>query len=207
MASQIDEGTVQKALSWAYDKAVNGIAGMDSAIELAEDYLQEDGSLSEQVDALIRWQNAKCATSGFITNLGGLITLPVAIPANMASTLYVQVRMIAAIAYMGGYDLKNNKVRDFVYLCLCGNEVKDILKKFSIELGRALTKQAIKNISISTINQINRMVGMKLVTKFGEKSLISLGKGVPIIGGLIGGTIDGIACNTIGNVAKEMFIK
>ena len=203
----MDLQIVEDALNWSYDKAVNGIAGMDSAIELAQDYLDEDGSLSEQVDALIRWQNAKCATSGFITNLGGVITLPVAIPANVVSTLYVQIRMIAAIAYMGGYDLKNDKVQNLVYLCLCGNEVKDILKKFSINLGKALTKQAIKNISMSTINQINRIVGMRLVTKFGEKSLISLGKGVPIVGGLIGGTIDGIACNTIGNTAKEMFIK
>ena len=52
--------------------------------------------------ALIRWQNAKCATSGFIAGLGGSITLPVSIPANISSVLYIQIRMIAAIAYMGG---------------------------------------------------------------------------------------------------------
>ena len=107
--------TMEKVLAWSYDKAVNGVPGLDSAIELAEDYLNEDGSLGEKVDSLIRWQNAKCATSGFITNLGGLLTIPVAVPANISSTLYVQLRMIAAIAYMGGYDLKNDSQRKRYY--------------------------------------------------------------------------------------------
>ena len=40
-----------------------------------------------QLDNFISWQVAKCGTSGFLTGLGGLITLPVAIPANIASVL------------------------------------------------------------------------------------------------------------------------
>lgn len=199
--------TMEKALAWSYDKAVNGVPGLDSAIELAQDYLNEEGSLSEKVDSLIRWQNAKCATSGFITNLGGLLTIPVAIPANISSTLYVQLRMIAAIAYMGGYDLKNDKVQTLVYVCLCGNSASKVMKNFGTQVGKALAEQFIRNISTGTIKHINKAVGMKLITKFGEKGVISLGKGVPIVGGIIGGTIDGIACNTIGNVAKNVFIK
>lgn len=202
----MDLQVMQNALDWSYDKAINGVPGLDSARELAEDYLNEDECLNEQVDSLIRWQNAKCATSGFITNLGGVLTLPVAIPANIGSTLYVQLRMIAAIAYMGGYDLKNDKVKTLAFVCLCGNSATKVAKNFGIRVGTALTEQFIKSISTSTIKQINKAVGMKLITKFGEKGAISLSKGIPIVGGLIGGTIDGIACNTIGNVAKEMFI-
>ena len=44
-----------KTLDWAYDKAINGVAGLDSASELAEDYMAEDGSKIDQVDLLIRW--------------------------------------------------------------------------------------------------------------------------------------------------------
>ena len=67
----MDLQVMQNVLDWGYDKAVNGVPGLDSAKELADDYLNEDGSLSEKVDSLIRWQNTKCATSGFKTNLGG----------------------------------------------------------------------------------------------------------------------------------------
>lgn len=37
--------------------------------------------------------------------------LPVAIPANISSVLYIQLRMIAAIAIMSGHDVKDDKVR------------------------------------------------------------------------------------------------
>lgn len=198
---------MQNVLDWGYDKAVNGVPGVDSAIELANDYLNEEGSLSEQVDSLIRWQNTKCATSGFVTNLGGLITLPVAIPANISSTIYIQLRMIAAIAYMGGYDLKNDKVKTLAFLCLCGNEATKIVKDLAIQIGTDFATQFIRSVSIKTINQVNKSIGMKLITNVSEKSVASFSKCIPLIGGVIGGTIDGIACNTVGNVAKRTFIK
>lgn len=37
------------------------------------------GAILDNTASLIRWQNSKCATSGFLTGLGGLITLPVAV--------------------------------------------------------------------------------------------------------------------------------
>ena len=54
---------------------------------------------------LIKQQLLKCSASGFITGFGGLLTLPVTVPANVASVLYVQMRMIAALAAIGGYDV------------------------------------------------------------------------------------------------------
>ena len=103
MSEEISQGKMMQVLDWSYDKAINGVPGLDSAQELAEDYLKQSGSLKSKANALIRWQNTKCATSGFISGLGGIITLPVAIPANIASVMYVQIRMIAAIAYMNKY--------------------------------------------------------------------------------------------------------
>ena len=54
--------------------------------------------------------------------------------------------------------------------------------------------------------RINRAVGMKLVTKFGEKGVINLGKAVPFLGGFISGTLDGVTTNIIGDKAKEIFL-
>jgi hypothetical protein len=55
-----------KALDWSYDKAINGgVPGMDTAIELADSYLQKSGTLDEKVKSLILWQNTKSATSVF----------------------------------------------------------------------------------------------------------------------------------------------
>ncbi len=207
VASGLTESKIGEGLDWAYEKALSGGPGLDSAQDLADDYLDGDGSLREQVDSLIRWQNAKAAGSGFLAGLGGLLALPVTLPANVASVLYVQIRMIAAIAIMGGYDVRNDKVKTLVFACLVANSAKDVLKDVGIAVGNKLAMNAVKQISGETIKQINKAVGFKLLTKFGEKGVVNLGKAIPLLGGLIGGAVDLAATNSVGNVARDTFIK
>jgi uncharacterized protein (DUF697 family) len=206
MVSNLTESIIMQALDWAYDKAVNGVPGFDSAQKMAEDYLSGDGTLRSKANSLIRWQISKAGISGFITGVGGLPAMPITIPANLASVLYVQIRMIAAIAYMGGYDLKNDKVQSLVYACLAGNAAKDVLKDIGIVVGTKMTTQAITNVTGKTITAINQKVGFRLLTKFGEKGVVNLGKAVPLVGGVIGATVDSVATKTIGNVARDVFI-
>ncbi|KHD99760.1 EcsC family protein [Pantoea stewartii] len=208
MAEALNEGKIMQALNWAYDKALDGsIPGTDSAYEMAESYLKGDDTLVEKVNSLIRWQNTKSATAGFVSGLGGIITLPVAIPASIATVIYVQIRMITAIALMGGYDVKDDRVKTIVYSCLAGNAAKDILKSTGIIIGSKMSTQLIKSISKETIFAINKQVGFRLLTKFGEKGAINLGKMIPVVGGIIGGTFDGVSTNIVGNVARKTFIE
>lgn len=208
MTEKLSEGKIMQALNWAYDKALDGsIPGTDSSYEMAESYLKGEGSLVEKVNSLIRWQNTKSVTTGFVSGLGGIITLPVAIPASIATILYVQIRMITAIAIMGGYDVKDDRVKTLVYTCLAGNAAKDILKGTGIVIGSKMSTQLIKGISRETIVAINKRVGFRLLTKFGEKGAINLGKMIPLVGGVIGGTFDGISTNVVGNVARKTFIE
>lgn len=176
MGKELSEGKIMQALDWAYDKAINGVAGLDSASELAESYMEKDSSDKDKANSLIRWQNTKAGTSGFLTGLGGIITMPLTLPANITSVMYVQIRMIAAIAHIGGYDIKDDRVKTLVYACLAGNAAKDILKDIGIVVGTKLTTSAIKNISGKTIIAINQKVGFRLLTKFGEKGAINLGR-------------------------------
>ena len=99
-----------QVLEWSYEKAINGVAGLDSASELAQSYTQSDKDRSGQANSLIRWQNTKAGTSGFLSGLGGILTMPVTIPANVASVIFVQMRMIAAIAHIGGHDIRDDRV-------------------------------------------------------------------------------------------------
>lgn len=203
--NQVTTDKVGQLLDWAYDKSINGIPGTDTAYELADNFMSRNSSIDKAIDSLVHWQNTKSATSGFITGVGGLITLPVAIPVNIASVTYVQMRMIAAIAHMRGYDLKDDQVKTFVFICLTGQSSSNILKQVGIKTGTAMTKQAIKKIPIEIIRAINKAVGFKLVTKFGEKGIINLGKAIPLVGGFIGGTVDGVGTNIIGKTAKKVF--
>lgn len=202
----ISQEKIEQALDWAYDKSVNGVVGLDSAIDLAESYMKGGTPRIDQVNSLIRFQNTKAATSGFLSGLGGLITLPVALPANMTSVLYVQIRMIAAIAHMGGHDIKDDRVKTLVYSCLVANSAKDVAKSVGITVGGKLATNAIKAIPGKTLIEINKRVGFRLITKFGEKGVINLGKAIPLLGGLIGGSFDAYATNKVGDVARDTFI-
>jgi hypothetical protein len=130
----MDSNAIIEALEWAYDKAVSsGIPGTDSAAELAQKYFKQDGTLVERVNSLIRWEVAKSATSGFVTGLGGAITLQITIPANLASVLFIQLRLIAAIAHMGRHDVREDKVKTLAFVCLCGSAATEVLKEVGIK--------------------------------------------------------------------------
>lgn len=205
MAELVSINSMQNLMDWSWEKAVEGIPGSTSAIELADSYLRSNQTVEEAIDSLIRWQCIKCGTSGFITGLGGLITLPVAVPANLASTLYIQMRMIAAVAYMCNLDIKNDQVQTLGYACLCGASAGNLIKEAGINVGEKILISQIKHIPREVLIQINRKVGILLITKFGETGIINLSKIVPILGGVIGGGIDATITRAIGIAAKNLF--
>ena len=209
MNTEIEKATpdlIRRTMDWAYGKAVGGLPGIDSANELAQEYMNGDGTLTDKANSLIRWQNTKAATTGFLTGLGGGITLPITIPASLSIVLFVQLRMIAAIAIMGGHDVREDRVKSLIYACLAGNVAKDILRDAGIEISKKFAFKAIKSISGKTLSNINKRVGFRLFEKFGEKGAINLAKGIPLVGGLVGATIEAVATNAIGNIATDVFL-
>ena len=115
---------------------MDGVSGAKSAQELAEDYLVGQGPLDEKVDSLIRWQTTKAGAAGFVTGIGGILAMPVTLPANITTVLYIQTCMIAAIAYMGGYDVNTDRVRTLVYCCLVGDAARQLPKRGGWKLER-----------------------------------------------------------------------
>lgn len=188
------KGLIAKTLDWAYSKALGGLAGVDSAYDLGDNFLKQGGSLEQQVDSLIKWQVAKAATSGFVTGLGGIAVMPLTVPANIASVIYIQIRMITAIAYMGGHDVQDDKVKSLVYISMAGNGAKELLKDVSVKAGEKLLTKIVEKVSV------------KLAGKMGEKGAVSLGKAVPVVGGIVGGSFDAVTTRVVGKVAKKIFI-
>lgn len=87
--------------------------------------------------------------------------------------MYVQISMITTIAIMGGYDVKDDRVKALVYSCTAGNAAKDILKGTGIVIGSKLSTQLIKNISRETITAINKRVGFRLSLSLVKKVLLT----------------------------------
>lgn len=203
----ITEVDAANILDTIYTGALDGVPKASRSVdEIVDDYMGKSHSPKEAALTLAKWQVMKCGTSGFITGLGGLLTLPVAIPANISSVLYVQMRMIAAIAKMGGYDIKSDQVQTMVYICLTGASITDIAKQLGIQIGEKTLEAAIKKIPGTALVKINQKIGFRLLTKFGEKGIVNLGKVIPVVGGVIGGGMDVASTIVIAKNSIKMFI-
>ena len=200
------EREMMNLLDVCYDKALQGVLpGEKSIEELAEDYLYKSSSKKKAIDDLIGYQTLLCGTNGFITGLGGLLVLPVAISANVAGVIYVQLRMIAAIAHINGYDIYSDQVRTIAYACLTGSSAANILKNVGIKISEKMAVNALKRVPGAILIKINQQVGFRLVTKFGQKGLVNVIKMMPLVGGVVGGVFDTGMTLTIGNIAKKVF--
>lgn len=204
----IDEKQSITVLDKIYSSSLKGVGGSSPVKQVSAEYLQSaHGDVQKAANEFVNWQLAKCATTGFLTNIGGLITLPVSIPLDVCGVLYVQLRMIMVIADLGGYNVNSDAVKSYVYACLVGLSVADIAKCAGIQVANKLTVNAVKRIPGEAIKKINQAVGFRLVTKAGTKGTINITKAVPIVGGVVGGTVDFVSTKVVAKRAIEMFLK
>lgn len=202
------EEDIMKLLDSCYEKCLNGIPKVSPSVEeLANDYLKKHRTTDEACRAMLKNQITKCTTSGVVTGFGGFITMPVAVPANVGSVIYVQMRMIACVAYMAGYELDSDQTQTFIYACLAGVAVNGLLKQAGIKFGVKFTNGLIKKIPGKVLTKINQKVGFRFITKFGTKGIINLGKLVPGVGAVVGGGMDFAETKIIAKRAYKWFIE
>ena len=204
----IAQEDVMRILDSCYEKCLNGIPKVSPSVEeMANDYLKKYKTKEEACKAMIRNQITKCATSGFITGFGGFITMPVTLPANISSVIYVQMRMIACISYMAGFDLDSDQTQTLVYACLAGVAVNNVIKQAGIKFGVKFANGLIKKIPGKVLIKINQKVGFRFVTKFGTKGIINLGKLIPGVGAVIGGGLDLVETKIIAKRSYKWFFE
>lgn len=184
---------------------VDGYGPFKSAEESARDALKER-TAEQAVKALIRNHCLIAGSQGFVTGLGGVITMPVTVPANIGAGFLIQSHLAAAIAHVHGHDTQTEEVQTAILLCLLGNAGSEILKQTGITVGKKYTVTLIKRLPVSVIHAINKRAGFALLAKFGTKrAAITLGRGVPLVGGAIGGSVDAFGTKTVGTFANSFF--
>jgi uncharacterized protein (DUF697 family) len=208
MAAKLDVKAMTALVSglrWVYERAIDGVPGLDGAHDLAASYQRQYATDAEAIDALIRWQIAKAAAAGFLTNIGGLATLPIALPANVISALYIQIRMVAAIAALRGHDLRSDQVRTVVLACLCGTTLVDVVKEAGLGIGAGLAQQAVSGLSTEALRRIRHAGGFEMLRKAVGRVPLKASRLTPLIGGIVAGALDGALTRTYGTAAKRLF--
>lgn len=195
-----------QVMDWAFDKANGNIPGFGTSQEMAQKYLDKYGSVNKAIDHMVNWQITSAATAGFVTSLGGLATMPITLPANIAGVMAIQLRMIGAIAEMGGFHENTEEKKTGMYLCLLGSQAGDVLSKTAGQFAVKFATASLKKLPATVLTKINQAVGFRLVTKFGEKGLVNINKAIPILGGIVGGSVDALSTYAIAKAAKALFL-
>lgn len=206
MGNFVEDNKGLQLLDTLYEKCLNGIPRVSKPVsELADEYIKKYGRTDKAIDKLVRNQLSKNSLNGFVTSFGGFITMPVTLPANITSVIYVQMRMIAAIALIRGYDLRDDEVQTFVYSCLVGHAVTDTFKNAGVQVGNKIALNAVNKIPGKVLTKINQKIGFRFITKAGTKGTVNLIKVVPVVGAGVGASIDFSTTWAIAKKAKKVF--
>lgn len=184
---------------------IDGFGPFKSAERSAEEACKGRTN-AQAIKALKRNHCLMAGSQGFVTNIGGFLTMPVALPANIGAAYLIQTHLAASIASVHGHDLDSEEVQSAILLCLLGNAGTEVLKQAGIKVGTKYTVTLIRRIPIAVIREINKRAGFMLLAKFGTKrATITLARGVPLVGGGIGGTVDAVATQAVGTFADKFF--
>jgi hypothetical protein len=193
LLTEFTPGLTSAFVREALHRAIHGVGPLPPASVAAEKQLKEqkgnvDRAIHEVIENHVRYAGAQ----GFVTNLGGLVLMPVAIPTNVTGLALIQCRMIAGIAHLRGYDLTDPRVGNGVLVCMLGEDaVRDLVKAKRIPAPpMALATALAYDRSLDRL--ISGEVASELVQRVAGKKLAgAAARRIPLVGGLVGMGTDG----------------
>jgi uncharacterized protein (DUF697 family) len=158
------------------------------------------------VKALLRLHVGLAGVQGFVTNLGGIAALAVAIPANVVGVTLVQCHLVAGIAHLRGYDLEDARVRNAILACMLGEgAVRDLVRTTSLPSSpMGIATSPVHDPALDEL--VSREVTTDLVARTaGRRAVTMVGRRVPLLGGVVGGGSDALMTWQIGQyTAREL---
>jgi len=198
-------GAATRMIERLMDFGIDGKGPFDSAQKVADVARAEHSGAERAIDAIVRSHLRLAAAGGFVTSLGGFVTMPIALPANVVGFYLVATRMVAGIASIRGYDIRRPEVRSAVLLALVGADADDLLKKAGYASTGRLANLAAQGLPGPALLAVNKGVGFRLLNQVGQKSLTRFGKAVPLVGGVVGAGVDSFLLKRIADHARQEF--
>lgn len=201
------KGAVLDLVDKILSLGVDGVGPLKGARQIAEEHLSQHVDPNVAIDKLIATHTRMVAATGFATGLGGLITLPVTVPTDVAVFYAMSARCAAGVAHIRGYDIDSDEVRSVVLLSLLGSAGAVVALELGVKVGNKAAMAALQRLPGKVLIEINKKVGFRLLTKFGQKGVFNLVKFIPLAGGVVGAAVNTAAMKTIGQYSRKNFPK
>ena len=202
-----DQSAVTQMVEKLLAIGIDGAGGYASAAAVAQSALADaEGDRDQAVNRIIRQHVVTGGVGGIATSIGGFVTMPVALPVNLFEFYVQAARMVAAVAVVRGYDVADDTIRTAVLLTMVGSNSDEMLAKAGITTGSGrLASLAAGRLPRSAMMIINKAVGFRLLRSVGESTASRLGRAVPLLGGAVGGALDGYMMHHIAQQARQEF--
>nr|WP_300147618.1 EcsC family protein [Propionicimonas sp.] len=189
------------------DFAIDGSPAFPGAKAAAARSLQSKSDRESAIDTLVVQHVGLASAQGFLTSVGGLITLPVGLPANIAGLAVLSVRMIAGIAHLRGYDVDDRRVRAALTLAMLGDdEVRRLVADGKLPTSPLAIATA-PMFDPSLERAISERVMGSLAGRLGGKHLaVVVVRRIPLVGGGVGAAVDGWLTFGLAAYAKREFV-
>lgn len=187
------------------EKAIDGAGPLPGAAKSAEARLKAaHGDVEGAIEALITQHSSLAAGQGFLTNVGGVVTLPVTIPANVAGMAVLQCHLAAGIAHLRGYDLNNRGARNAVLVCLLDSAGrKELAKQVRTSIDPVDLAVAPPDPELNVA--LARAVTAQFIAAVGGLRMASfVARRTPVLGGGIGAYGDRRTLQRIGHEADAL---
>lgn len=201
LAPGVTSGVIRQALH----RAIVGVGPLPGAAAAAKKQLKEQkGDTGKAVREVIENHVALASAGGFATNLGGLATMTLTVPANVSGLAIIQSRMVAAIAHLRGYDLEDPRTRNAILVCLLGSErvSRQVKRKKLPAPPMAIATAPAYDPALDKV--VATEVAAEMLSRVAGKRLAAtVGKRIPVIGGVVGAGTDAWTTYQIGRYAAR----
>jgi uncharacterized protein (DUF697 family) len=189
----------------ALHRAIHGVGPLQPAAKAADKQLREQhGNIERAIHEVIENNVRFAGAQGFVTNMGGLVTMALTVPANITGLAVLQCRMVAGIAHLRGYDLTDPRVKDAVLTVMLGEDtVKRLVRRKDLpSTPMGIATAPVHDPELDKV--IGAEVASELITRVaGKRMAATVSRRVPVVGGLVGASADAYATWQIGRYADR----
>ena len=183
-------------LNQLYPRAIGGLPVLGTPAERAAEAARLPGPDRARARQMVRAHVAAASSAGFVGGLGGWITLPVTLPANVVGVALVQLHMAASCAALAGRDLKARATREEVIACLFRTDEGVETSEEAETEQRVLVKVAERGLRFVTGRALRAAAGR--VTR-------RAGRVVPFFGGFVGAASDAYLTRKVAQHSVDFF--
>ncbi|HYE95686.1 MAG TPA: hypothetical protein VD962_05720 [Rubricoccaceae bacterium] len=176
-----------------YPRAVAGLPVLGTPEAMAAPFRHGDDPLRARAEEMIRAHLTAAASTGFASGLGGWITIPITLPANLVGVALIQLHLAASCAALAGRDLNDSATREAVVRCLLLTDEGD---------ERSAAAETEQRVGVKLAERGLRWGAWKGLKWAGTRRLARY---IPLAGGVVGAASDSYLTSVVARHTLDTF--